>query len=232
MRQQINLYQPIFSEARKPLSSRSFGLAFAAVIAGLIGYSFYANARLASLRESVEALRTQQADQESLVVATDEANAAREKPAVVEARVRVLEGMIAGRRDALVLLEAGAAGQTTGFASRMEALARRHVEGLWIDKLVLSGTNGAMSLGGATLDADTVPVYLRSLAQERVLSGTRFDEFMIERPKKVTEPVALATEEDAEGKPVKKQAAAPAHIRFRAGSTNLTAPAIDPEGVT
>lgn len=231
MHQQINLYQPIFSEPHKPLSSRTFGLAFAVIIAALVGYSIYANARLSVLQQSVEALRTQQAEQESLMAATGEANAAREKPAVVEARVRMLEGTIAGRRGALAVLEAGAAGQTSGFASRMEALARRHVEGLWIDKLVLSGTNGAMSLGGATLDADTVPVYLRSLAQERVLSGTRFDEFMIERPKTVTQP-ALATEEDADGKPVKKQAAAPAHVRFRAGSTNLTAPAIDPQGAT
>lgn len=232
MRQQINLYQPIFSEARKPLSSRSFGLVFAAVIAGLIGYSFYANARLSGLRQSVEALRAQQTEQESLLVATGEASAAREKPVVVEARVRELEGLITGRRDALALLESGAAGQTSGFAARMEALARRHVEGLWIDKLVLSGTNGAMSLGGATLDANTVPVYLRGLAQERVLSGTRFDEFMIERPQKASEPVALASEEDAEGKPVTKQASAPAHIRFRAGSTNLSAPATDAEGAT
>jgi hypothetical protein len=231
MHQQINLFQPIFSEARQALSSRSFLLGFAVVIAGLVGYSVYANSRLSALRASVETLRTQQIDQETLLTATGEASAAREKPAVVEARVRMLEGMIAGRRSALAVLESGAAGQTTGFAARMEALARRHVEGLWIDKLVLSGTNGAMSLGGATLDADTVPIYLRSLAQERVLSGTRFDEFMIERPKQVSAP-ALATEEDAEGKPVKHRAAAPAHVRFRAGSTNLTAPAIDVEAAT
>jgi hypothetical protein len=174
MRQQVNLYQPIFSEGGKPLSAGPVALAFAFVIAGLAGYSIYANTQLANLKTAVEGLRTQQAEQDELLTANGEALAAREKPAVVDARIRKLDRVIVERRGALKVLQAGAAGQTSGFAARMEALARRHVEGLWIDRLVLSGTTGSMSVSGATLDANIVPVYLQSLARESVLSGTRF----------------------------------------------------------
>jgi Tfp pilus assembly protein PilN len=231
MRQQINLYQPIFSETRKPLSAVVVALCFAVVIAALVGYSVYANMQLTELQVSVESLRAEQAEQEALLTATGEENAAREKPAAVDARIKNIDRMISERRIALKVLQSGAAGQATGFAARMEALARRHVEGLWIDKLVLSGTNGSMSLAGSTLDADTVPAYLHSLARDSVLSGTRFDEFVIERPVKAvasTEP-ALGEEADVTAK---KTTAVPSHIRFRAGSKTLTAPAVNAEAPT
>jgi Tfp pilus assembly protein PilN len=220
VRQQINLYQPIFREARKPLSAGHVALVFAVVIAALTGYSVYARTQLANLRTNVEALRAEQTEQEALMEANGQALASQEKPAVVDARIKTLERVIVERRSALKVLQSGAAGQTSGFAARLEALARRHVAGLWIDKLVLSGTNGSMSLSGKTLDADTVPTYLHSLAQEPVLSGTRFDEFVIERPKTETQPIVESGEEDKSESALKKQS--PAHIRFRAGSSTLT----------
>jgi Tfp pilus assembly protein PilN len=232
MRQQINLYQPIFSETRKPLSAAVVALFFAVVIAALTGYSVYAHMQLKELQASVEALRSEQAEQEALLTSTGETNAAREKPAAVDARIKKLDRMIVERRSALKVLQSGAAGQATGFAARMEALARRHVEGLWIDKLVLSGTNGSMSLAGSALDADTVPAYLHSLARDSVLSGTRFDEFVIERPATVVAGVEVASNEDGSDVAEKKAPPAPAHIRFRAGSKTLAAPAVDAEAAT
>jgi hypothetical protein len=220
MRQQINLYQPVFGARRQPLSARMFAIAFGAVLAGLMAYSVHGKMELAALTQSVEALRTQQAEQESQLSASGEQLAARDKPAQIDIRLKRLERTLAERRSALKILQSGAAGQPLGFAARMEALARRHVDGLWIDQLVLSGTNGSMSLSGATLNADTVPVYLQNLARESVLSGTRFDEFVIERP--ANAPSVANDAEDGELAP-KKRASSPQHIRFRAGSKALTA---------
>src|SRR5687768_16957129 len=101
MRQQINLYQPIFSETRKPLSAVAVALVFAVVIAGLTGYSVYANMQLNQLRASVETLRSEQAEQDALLTATGEENAARERPAAVDARIKKLDRLIAERRSAL-----------------------------------------------------------------------------------------------------------------------------------
>jgi Tfp pilus assembly protein PilN len=219
MRQQINLYQPVFGEQRKPLSAGMFAMVLGAIIVGLVAYSVRGNMQLAELTQNVAALRVQQAEQEAQLAASGELLAARDKPAEIDARLRTLERTIAERRSALKILQSGAAGQALGFASRMEALARRHVDGLWIDKLVLSGTNGSMSLSGATLDADIVPIYLQNLARERVLSGTRFDEFVIERPAaKAVEPADVSKSDDSLPK---KRTAAPQHIRFRAGSKSL-----------
>jgi hypothetical protein len=214
MRQQINLYQPIFSETRKPLSAVMVSAIIGLIAACLVAYSVHTNVRIAQLVAQVEAKRSQQTGLEAqLADATTAANA-RSNPAEVEVRVKKLTASLDERTKALELLNAGAAGQTTGFASRLEALARRHVDGLWIDRLMISGTNGSMSLAGATLNAHIVPTYLQSLAQESVLTGTRFDEFIIERPPAV---IGLADDSATTTKqPVKER-----FIRFRAGNKAL-----------
>lgn len=230
MRQQINLYQPIFSRERKQLSAMTLVSAVGVVVVTLLGISVYGHLRVEQLADEVEAMRERAAQQEQIVSKVGELHATRGNPADIEARVKQLTETVAARKRALNVLQAGAAGQTVGFAARVEALARRHVNGLWIDSLVLSGTNGTMTLQGATLNADTVPVYLQGLAHERALAGTRFDDFVIERP--MSEARAQTSEgDDEEGTAPKIRAAvSDRHIRFRAGSKALSA--TPPEATT
>jgi Tfp pilus assembly protein PilN len=223
MRQQINLYQPIFSRERRQLSSVTLVSAVGAIVATLLGISFYAHLRVGQLAQEVDAMRERAAQQEQMVATVGELHAARGNPAQIEARVEQLTETIAARKRALNVLQAGAAGQTVGFAARLEALARRHVDGLWIDSLVLSGTNGSMTLQGATLNADTVPVYLQGLTHERALAGTRFDDFVIERPARAALPQTVDSDDEEGAAPKVRAVAAEKHIRFRAGSKALTA---------
>lgn len=222
MRQQINLYQPIFSQERKQLSAVTVVSAIGVITAMLLGISVYADRRVDQLERDVQAMRARAAQQEQVIAKAGEVFAARGNPAEIDARVKQLTESVAARSRALKVLQAGAAGQTTGFASRLEALARRHVDGLWLDGLVLSGTTGSMTLRGATLNAGTVPIYLQGLAREPALSGTRFDDFVIERPGlDVPKESSQDAEEGAET--TKPRVAAPVnHIRFRAGSKSLS----------
>jgi Tfp pilus assembly protein PilN len=223
MRQQINLYQPIFSRERRQLSSVTLVSAVGVIVATLLGIALYAQHRVGQLAREVDAVRERAAEQEQMVATVGELHAARGNPAEIEARVKQLTETIAARKRALNVLQAGAAGQTVGFAARLEALARRHVDGLWIDSLVLSGTNGSMTLQGATLNADTVPVYLQGLAHERALAGTRFDDFVIERPTRAALPQTVESEDDEGAASKVRAVATDKHIRFRAGSKALTA---------
>jgi len=214
MRQQINLYQPIFSEPRKPLAASTVAMIIGLVAVCLIAFSVHATLRVNKVAARVESLRNDQTRQEAVLADATAASTARSNPAEIEARVKKLTASLNERARALHLLKSGAAGQTTGFAARLEALAKRHVDGLWIDRLVISGSNGSMSLAGATLNADIVPAYLQSLAQEPVLAGTRFDEFSIERPAAV---IAVADESSTStNKPTREK-----FIRFRAGNKAL-----------
>lgn len=223
MRQQINLYQPIFSREQKQLSSATLVSAIGVVVVTLLGLSAYGYHRVGQLAEEVEAMRARAAQQEQIVAKVGELHANHGNPADIEARVKQLTETVAARKRALNVLQAGAAGQTIGFAARIEALARRHVDGLWIDSLVLSGTNGSMTLQGATLHADTVPVYLQGLAHERALAGTRFDDFVIERPTSEAGPESVRSSDEEGAAPKIRSVVADKHIRFRAGSKALAA---------
>jgi hypothetical protein len=213
MRQQINLYQPVFSSERKLFGASTVASAFAVLVVGLVAYTVNSRMQVDKLEIEAAALRAQQQQQ------TDFLNSqAVGTPDEIESRIKQLSKSIAARSQALQMLQSGAAGQTTGFANRLEALARRHVDGLWIDAIILSGANGSMSLAGATLDPDIVPRYLENLAQDSVLAGTRFDEFLIERPAPESQLARREGEEESVSppkKPVQK------HVRFRAGTRAL-----------
>jgi hypothetical protein len=217
MRQQINLYQPVAGDESKALESRTLGLLAGGVVMCLLMIWGFGMTQVASLEKSVETLRAQQQAQEQAMTALGAQHPNVVSPAMLQAQVTALSAQVTTRMQALDILRHGGAGQTHGFAERMEALARRHTDGLWIDRVVLSGTTGAMSVGGSTVNPDLVPRYLRALAGESALSGTRFDALTIERP--------LFDAASSEDKPV--PSASRNGIRFRAESNSLRA--ADPE---
>jgi Tfp pilus assembly protein PilN len=197
MRQQVNLHQPIFRRERKTLSAITVAMTLGVVAVALTMFSLYTARDVGRLQTEVAQLTEQQQKQQAQLAKVGETLSRQTSRADVEARVKALTATLSERTQALQVLQSGAAGQTSGFASRMEALARRHVYGLWIEGLAMSGTRSTMSISGGSVDADIVPVYLRSLSGEAVLSGTRFDDFVIERPDKGS------------------------RVRFRAGSKSL-----------
>src|SRR5690349_8709406 len=120
MRQQINLYQPIFSRESKQLSAMTLMSTLGVVVVTLLGLSFYAHQRVEQLARDVESIRERAAQQEQVVAKVGELHAARGNPAEIEARVKQLSEAVAARKRALDVLQAGAAGQTVGFAARLE----------------------------------------------------------------------------------------------------------------
>jgi hypothetical protein len=199
MRQQVNLHQPIFRRERKQFSAITVATTLAVVAVALTAVSVSTTRGVNRLQGEVAELTQRQTEQQEQMVKVAELHTRAVQRGDVQERVRSLTASLSERTQALQVLQSGAAGQTSGFASRIEALAHRHVDGLWIDALAMSGTHNTMSISGGSVDADIVPVYLRGLSSEAALSGTRFDDFVIERPEQ----------------------GATAQVRFRAGSKSL-----------
>jgi Tfp pilus assembly protein PilN len=198
-RQQINLYQPISRHEHKPFGGAMVAAVLALLAVALSAFSMYATHSVAGLQREVARLTETQAAQQSQLAKAGELNSQTSYQGDIQALVKSLTATLTERTRALHALQSGVAGQTTGFASRLEALARRHVEGLWIDALAMSGTRNTMSLSGGSVDAAIVPSYLRGLSSEPALIGARFDDFVIERPDK----------------------GVAAQVRFHAGSSSL-----------
>lgn len=181
VRQQINLYQPIFRQERKLFSAKTVASGSLLILGALIALWGYATWKVARLDGELNSVREQQRAQEQMANAADALRSQRANPVTVRARIEKLSARLAERSRALDLLRSGAAGGATGFAARLEALANQHTEGLWLERVVLSGDAAVMSLSGGTLNPALVPRYLQALASEQALRGARFDEFVIER---------------------------------------------------
>ncbi|HEY4214752.1 MAG TPA: hypothetical protein VGM84_24960 [Steroidobacteraceae bacterium] len=180
-RQQINLYQPTAGEGKRPFSARAAAISIAVVVASVLGIWGYGTWEVSRVQRSVSALEQQKQRQDVAVTAVDSIHAARANPAQLQAQVKELTAQVDIRRHALELLQQGAEGDASGFSGRLSSLAHSHVDGLWIDHVVLSGSDGTMTLEGIAADADLVPRFLNGLSRDHSLSGVRFEQLAIER---------------------------------------------------
>lgn len=216
MRQQINLYQPIFRQHRRPFAAAAALGVVALVAVALLATWGYGFVGVRHLGQDLVRLRALQQQQLQMAASGGAAQLRRQSPAVLQAQATQLLVDLKRRQQALQVLRSGAAGDVGGFARRLEALAHGHIDGVWLDHIVLVGGAGVASLSGRTLDAELVPVYLRGLTAESALAGTRFEEFRIES-------AAQALTADSEAEAVADPASAPAPapkqqrvLRFRA----------------
>ena len=212
--QEINLYQPVSKGVRGMLSARSTSMVFGIVgvtLAGLWGFAWW---QLDKLQGAAQVVRNQQQAQAAMIAAqgpqldglTDEE---------LTALIQQLTDTVDSKSRAVELLANESKGGLNGFSTRLRAFGARHIDGIWLDRLMLGANAEAVSVSGSTLVPDYVPRYLRSLAQDPALKGGKIDEFVIEqRPRK-----------DKEGNPV----ATDGRMSFSAGHRGLAAPSSDEE---
>jgi hypothetical protein len=213
MRQQVNLYQPsgeLRAGGRLPFAAGTALLVAAVVSACLLGVWGFGVWRVEHLERALQSLRLEQQQQSETMAALGAARAAGVSAEQLDATVKALGIALDTHTRALEVLRSGAAGQTTGFSARLGALASRPVPGVWLDHVLLSGLNGAMSVGGSAIDPKLVPSYLHGLASDQALAGVRFDDFVIERPA----PPSAQEPSKAESSPSR-------HFNFKAASTSL-----------
>ena len=207
--QEINLYQPVSKGVRGALSARSTGIVFgivAATLSGLWGFAWW---QVDKLGDAVQVVRNQQQAQAAMAAAqgpqldalTDEE---------LEALLAQLTASVDSKSRAMDLLANESRGGLSGFSTRLRAFGARHIEGIWLDRLMLGANVESVSVSGSTLSPDSVPRYLRSLAQDPALRGGKIDEFVIEKP----------SHKDKDGKPVPGSG----RLSFQAGHKGLAAP--------
>ncbi len=213
MYQQVNLYQPIFRPRHTPFASATALWAVGLVVMALLGIWGYGLVRVNHLEQDLVRLRALQRQQLEIAASTGAARLGQSSPAALQAQASQLLAELKQRQLALDILRSGAAGDAGGFARRLQALAHRHIDGLWLDHIVLVGGAGVASLSGRTLDPQLVPAYLQALTAESALAGTRFQALRIDStPALAADGEAPAIAAPATVKVVKQ----PAVLRFHA----------------
>jgi hypothetical protein len=199
MEQQINLYQPILG-AEKPLfSAAASGLGLALMLACLAGLAGYCAWRT---RQTEFALvRLERQEDAALAHATRASVVLRPTRtlAQLDAEASNMTAEITARDHALALVREGSGAPATGFAARLEALARRQLDGVWLSHIVVGSGDGRLALRGGTSDPHLVPVYLSALAAEHAFEGVRFDRLILRRALPGEAPAQMVFELGAPG---------------------------------
>lgn len=179
MEQQVNLYEPIFRAEKRLFSARAIAAGLGLLVVSLValaGYAAYQTSR-------AEAVVAQLEKQERARLALMERASSTDGPGdlqAVEADVATLARQVDVRERVLRVIGPGT-GATRGFATRLDALARPSVEGLWLKRIVFDPAHGGLALEGATSDPQLVPAYLADLRGDVALAGAAITEFRMRR---------------------------------------------------
>lgn len=179
MSQQINLFNPIFLQQKKIFSTRTMAQALGVLVLGVVAMGLYGNARVASLQKDADAGAAQLQQRQARLTAVNAEFPPRQKDPALAAAVVEAERQLGALREVSGVLQGGGLGNTRGYAEYFRALARQHVDGLWLTGLTISGAGSEIGVRGRALDPESVPGFLTRLTREPVMQGKAFGSLQI-----------------------------------------------------
>jgi hypothetical protein len=199
LEQQVNLYQPIMGAEKRLFSAAAIAVGLGVLIVCLVGLAAFGAWRTKRIERSVDQLEQQQLAQVALAEHAGAALHPQQSLEQLQAQAKRLAAEIAGRERALDVVRRGSETPASGFAARLEALARRQLDGVWLRNVYVASGDSRLALQGSTTDPRLVPAYLAGLAEERALDGVSFDKLSMRRAKPEESPAQLVFELTAPG---------------------------------
>jgi Tfp pilus assembly protein PilN len=177
--QQINLYNPAFEEKKKLFGTAAMAQALLLLVVGVVALALYGNVRVAALQKQADAGAGQLEKKKAQLSTVSTEFAPREKSPELEAQLAEAESQLASLKRVAGVLERGELGNTTGYSEYFRALARQHVDGLWLTGLAITGAGCDIGVHGRALNASLLPGFLARLTQEKIMQGKSFGSLQI-----------------------------------------------------
>ena len=181
MRQQINLYQPVFRHQRKVFSTTTMAQIVLVITLGLAAIYAFGTWQSAALERDVIALEAQRQDTQSRFDALGRTlSASRDDKGLLE-QIRLAQAEVEAKRRLLQWLGERGSDRPTGFATHLAGLARQHQPGLWLSRIRIADRGRSVALEGNTRDPAGLVRYLRRLGKEPAFKGLEFLTVRLER---------------------------------------------------
>lgn len=171
MSQQINLISPLLLKKRYAFGLREMGVGLGVVLAAALAWSGVLTYRANTLEKEAAQLESQQAIAQQEL---DQLGAAATRPAsaLLSGRVKAVQAQVAQREALLASMSRTIESTSTGFSSRLRALAQSSTEGVWLNGFTLSPDY--VALEGSALNAGLVTIYMDRLGKQAAFSGMKF----------------------------------------------------------
>jgi hypothetical protein len=181
-RQSINLYRPSTSRWGGAFRLATIGWSMLIVIVGLGVLSFHAWRGLRQSEQQASQVVAQARVRTSSLAALGEQFAASGQLDALRRQVDELQRTASGLQLVLERLGSAEFGRQQGFSSAIAALARARIDGVWIERLSISGVDGTLDLRGTAAEAELLPDYLGSLGRQAALQRRGISDLVIETP--------------------------------------------------
>lgn len=172
MSQQINLVLP---ELRPRFDWLGLPVVVAAAILGLLlvgGFFGYQKMQVEKLVAQNAESKRQMATLEQELVALGQTISGRKGDPALPGMIEVLLMGNEERQAVLKALDSGAGGGRTGFAGVLEGFSRQTIDGLWLTRFELAGSD--IQIEGSALEPSLLPRFIEKLNSEAIFAGRRF----------------------------------------------------------
>lgn len=182
MSQQINLYNPDFEEKKKLFGAFALSQALVLLVAGVLGMTVYAQRSVADLQKQADAGAARVAKKKAQLAMVAVEFGPRGKSPELEAEAADAEAQLASLKRISDVIDRGDLGNATGYSEYFKALARQHVDGLWLTGLAITGAGCDIGVRGKATDPSLLPGFLSRLTQEKIMQGKAFGSLQITEP--------------------------------------------------
>lgn len=180
MSRNINLYDPALRIRRDVLAFEPAASIVAATLAVIIVGAFAVRWSASNIEPLAAASTKERDDQQNATQLLAAKLAANKPDAKLQARVMDAQRTLLQRRAALATLNGNTPDREGGFSTRLSALARQSVDGLWLTGMVLRQND--VQLKGRAMQPALIPVYVQRLDKEPSLQGHAFKALDVVRP--------------------------------------------------
>ena len=174
MKQQINLYQPIFRKQKIVFSASTILWLSVGFLVLLLAWSQLINQRVSNLEAEHERQLTAERRAAEQLTELQRTLPSDEPDPQLEARVRQLEQQRDELQQTLSALETRMPVAETDIGPRLDALADRVPHGLWLTAISLDKNGDGITLRGRALSPRLVPEFVGALADSPLFAGTAF----------------------------------------------------------
>jgi hypothetical protein len=180
--QQINLYNPDFEEKKKLFGAAAMVQSLLLLLAGVLALSWYGERNVAGLQLQANAGAAQLAKKKVQLELVATEFAPRERSPELQAQLAEAEAQLASLKRIAGVIDRGELGNANGYSEYFRALARQHVDGLWLTGLAITGAGCDIGVRGKAVDPSLLPGFLGQLTREKIMQGKTFGSLQISQP--------------------------------------------------
>jgi hypothetical protein len=182
VRQQVNLYQPMFRRQQKVFSAVTMLQIFGFFIVVLAAAYAYSAGKVKPFREELAKTDAEIKRLNTEIQARRAAMPGQAERKLLETQIARLTRELDHLRQVREALGQGRLGAAAGFSGYFEGLARGYIEGAWLTDINITRGGRWLSLSGRTVSPELVPLMISRLSAAEPFQKRRFNVLKLERP--------------------------------------------------